>query len=122
MLLICGLAGGTGTTGTLYEPEETPPSYSGAPVVEAPYVWVCDGFYRVESGGQKLETDQETIRVAFERPTVRGFSQRQQAIDAAKSHIRDQFARIGIQTDPDFYVDTPAQATHVQTESSPDES
>jgi hypothetical protein len=109
MLLICGLAGGTGTTGTLYEPDETPPSYSGAPTVEAPYVWVCDGFYQVASGGQPLETDQGTVRVAFERPTVRGFERRQQAVAAAKSHIRDQFSRIDIQADPDFYINTPAE-------------
>lgn len=122
MLLICCLAGGTGTTGALYEPDETPPSYSGAPAVPAPYVWVCDAFYRVESGGQKLETDQDTIRVAFERPTVRGFAGPQEAIATAKTHIRDQFVRIGIQADPDFYIDTPARASHVQTESSPGKS
>lgn len=122
MLLVCGLAGGTGTTGTLYEPDETPPSYDGAPTVEAPYAWVCDSFYRVESGGQKLETDQGTIRVAFERPTVRGFEQREQAIAAAKTHIRDQFSRTGIRADPDFYIDTPADAGHVQGTSRQDES
>jgi hypothetical protein len=113
MLLICGLAGGTGTTGTLYEPDETPPSYNGAPTVGAPYVWVCDAFYRVESGGQSLTTDRGTIRVAFERPTVRGFEQRDRAIAAAKEHIRDQFSRIGVQADPEFYVNTPADAGHV---------
>jgi hypothetical protein len=113
VLLICGLAGGTGTTGTLYEPDESPPSYDGAPTVEASYVWVCDAFYRVESGGQELETDQGTIRVAFERPTVRGFDRRQQAVTAAKSHIRDQFSRIGVRADPEFYIDRPAKADHV---------
>jgi len=113
MLLICGLAGGTGTTGTLYEPGETPPSYSGAPTVEASYVWVCDTFYRVESGGQELTTDQGTIRVAFERPTVRGFEQRERAVAAAKTHIHDQFSRIGVTVDPDFSIDTPAEASHV---------
>ena len=101
MLLICGLAGGTGTTGTLYEPDETPPSYSGALIVEAPYVWVCDAFYEVESGGKTLSTTHGTIQVAFERPTVRGFEHRDQAVAAAKNHIHDQFRRIGIQTDPD---------------------
>ena len=121
MLLICGLVAGTGTTGTLYEADETPPSYSGAPTVDAPYVWVCDAFYRVESGGQALETDRGTIRVAFERPTVRGFEQRDQAIAAAKSHIRDQFSRIGVQADPDFYVNTPAEASHVPSASRTDD-
>ena len=122
MLLICGLAGGTGTTGTLYEPDESPPSYNGAPTTEAPYVWVCDAFYRVESGGQELETDQGMIRVAFERPTVRSFEQRDQAVAAAKSHIRDQLSRIGVQADPDFYINTPAEAGHVPTSSQQDES
>jgi hypothetical protein len=112
MLLICGLAGGTGTTGTLYDPDETPPSYDGAPTVDAPYVWVCDAFYRVSSGGHALTTDRGTIRVAFERPTVRGFERREQAIDAAKEHIRDQLSRIGIRGDPEFHVDTPADAGH----------
>jgi hypothetical protein len=46
MLLIRGRAGGTALTGTLYEPGETPPSYEGAPDADAPYVWVCDAFYR----------------------------------------------------------------------------
>jgi len=122
MLLICGLAGGTGTTGTLYEPDETPPSYSGAPTVEAPYVWICDAFYQVESGGQKLTTDHGTVQVAFERPTVQGFEQRNQAVAAAKDHIHDQLCRIGIRTDPDFYVNTPADASHVSTASLQDES
>lgn len=120
MLLICGLAGGTGTTGTLYEPDETPPSYSGAPTVDAPYVWVCDAFYRVSSGGQELTTDQGTIRVAFEQPTVRGFERRDQAIAAAKEHISDQFSRIGVRGDPDFHVNTPTDASHVPSVSTQD--
>jgi hypothetical protein len=67
MLLICGLAGGTGTTGTLYEPDETPPSYNGAPTVEAPYVWVCDAFYRL-SRPSASELDPEAVHtlVGFE--------------------------------------------------------
>jgi len=84
MLLVCGLAGGTGTTGTLYEPDESPPSYDGAPTVAAPYVRVCDSFYQVASGGQELETDQGTIRVAVERPTMRGFERRERAEQARK--------------------------------------
>ena len=116
MLLICGLAAGTGTTGTLYEPDETPPSYSGAPTTAAPYAWVCDTFYQVDSGGQALETDRGTIQVAFDRPTVRGFEQREQAVRAAKSHIRRQFGRLGIDAEPDFSLDTPREADHVPPE------
>ncbi|ERH09602.1 MAG: hypothetical protein J07HX64_01361 [halophilic archaeon J07HX64] len=116
MLLICGLAAGTGTTGTLYEPGETAPSYSGAPTAAAPYVWVCDTFYQVNSGGQQLETDQGTIQVAFDRPTVRGFERRAEAVATAKSHIRRQLNRIGIGTEPEFHVDTPQEAGHVPPE------
>ncbi len=104
MLQICGLAGGTGTTGTLYEPGEEPPSYRGAPTTDAPYVWVCDSFYAVESGGQRLELDDRTVRVAFERPTTRGFEARERAVAAAKRHIREQLARIGVRADPEFHV------------------
>jgi ribonuclease HI len=70
-------------------------------------VWVCDAFYRVASGGRTLETDRGTIRVAFERPTVRGVERREAAI-AARSHIRDQLARIGVRADPGCHVDTQA--------------
>ena len=106
MLQICGLAGGTGTTGTLYEPGEKPPSYRGAPTPDAPYVWVCDSFYAVESGGQRLELDDRTVRVAFERPAPRGFEGRERAIAAAKRHIRRQLARIGVRADPEFHVES----------------
>lgn len=116
MLLVCGLAAGTGTTGTLYEPGETPPSYDGAPTRTASYVWVCDAFYQVDSGGQPLETEHGTIQVAFEQPTVRGFEDRDEAIAAAKAHIRTQFSRIGIQAEPDFYINTPETASHVPSE------
>jgi len=96
MLLIRGLAGGTGLTGTLYEPGETPPSYRGAPDVGAPYVWVCDEFYAVETGGQVVELDDDSVRVAFEQPAPRGYSERERALEAAREHIREQFARIGV--------------------------
>ena len=56
MLLIRGHGGGTALTGTLYERGETPPEFKGAPDEGAPYVWVCDEFYEVDSGGQ---VDQE---------------------------------------------------------------
>lgn len=96
MLLIRGLAGGTGLTGTIFERGEEPPSYRGAPEAEAPYVWVCDAFYEVESGGSKLELDGRTIRVAFESPSPQGFADRDTAIAAAEDHLRTQFARLGV--------------------------
>jgi hypothetical protein len=102
MLLIRGLAGGTGLTGTLYEPDERPPSYRGAPDVGAPYVWVCDEFYAVETGGQTLELDDGTVQVAFEQPAPRGYDDRETAIRAARDHIHEQFARIGVTGDITF--------------------
>lgn len=96
MLRIRGSAAGTALTGALYEPGETPPSFRGAPDDEAPYVWVCDAFYQVESGGQTQELNGEEIRIAFESPMPRGFDDRERAIESAREHIRTQFARIGI--------------------------
>jgi len=99
MLLIRGHAGGTALTGTLYERGETPPSYSGAPDEDAPFVWVCDAFYEVESGGQRTEIGGRERNVAFESPTPHGFESRERAIAAAEEHVRTQFARVGL--DPD---------------------
>lgn len=96
MLQIRGRGGGTALTGTVFERGEEAPSFKGAPDEEAAYVWVCDAFYEVESGGTPLEIDGEEIRVAFETPMPRGFDTREQAIEAAKEHIRTQFARIGV--------------------------
>jgi hypothetical protein len=96
MLRIRGSAGGTALTGTLYEPGEDPPSFRGAPDDEAPYVWVCDAFYEVESGGQTQILDDREIQVAFESPMPRGFADKARAIDAATAHIRTQFARLGV--------------------------
>ncbi|MFO7832988.1 MAG: hypothetical protein R6V31_02755 [Halohasta sp.] len=96
MLLVRGHGGGTALTGSVFEPGEEPPTYKGAPDEDAPYVWVCDAFYEVESGGSAVEIDGEEIRIAFESPMPRGFEDRQQAIDAAEDHIRTQFARIGV--------------------------
>ncbi len=96
MLLIRGRAGGTALTGTLYEEEDHPPSFRGAPDESAPYTWVCDGFYEVESGGQLQRVGDRELRVAFEEPLPRGFETREQAIEAAKEHIRTQFVRIGV--------------------------
>jgi hypothetical protein len=96
MLLVRGRAGGTALTGTIFERGEEPPQFKGAPDGGAPYVWVCDAFYEVESGGSELELDCETIRVAFEEPMPRGFDTREGALAAARDHVRTQFARVGI--------------------------
>ncbi len=97
MLLVRGRAGGTELTGTVYERGEEAPQFSGAPDGEAPYVWICDEFYEVDSGGSRLELGDREIRVAFESPMPRGFDTREQALSAAKEHVRTQFARIGVE-------------------------
>ncbi|WP_135365082.1 DUF7113 family protein [Halosimplex halophilum] len=96
MLLVRGHAGGTALTGTLYERGERPPTFEGAPDEGAPYVWICDEFYEVESGGQVQRIDGKERRVAFEAPTTRGFETRDAALAAAKEHVRTQFARLGL--------------------------
>jgi len=96
MIRIRGSAGGTALTGTLYEPGEDPPTFRGAPDDEAPYVWVCDSFYEVESGGRTQTLDGREVQIAFESPMPRGFEDRRRAIDAATAHVRTQFARLGI--------------------------
>ena len=112
MLRIRGSAGGTALTGTLYEPDEEPPTYRGAPDDDAPYVWVCDAFYEVESGGQVQRLDGEEIRIAFESPMPRGFADRDRAIEAAKAHIRTQFARLGVpEADVEIGIDAASDAT-----------
>ena len=99
MLLVRGRAGGTELTGTLYEREDEAPSFRGAPNQDADFVWICDEFYEVDSGGSPMEIDGREINLAFESPMPRGFEDREQALDAAEEHLRTQFARIGI--DPD---------------------
>jgi hypothetical protein len=96
MLLVRGHGGGTTLTGTIFERGEDAPSFKGAPDEDAPYVWVCDEFYEVESGGSETEIDGQTVNVAFESPMPRGFDTREQAIAAAKAHVRTQFARVGV--------------------------
>ena len=96
MLLVRGDAGGTTLTGTLYERGEDSPEFNGAPDEDAPYVWVCDEFYEVESGGMVQRIDDEEVNVAFEVPMPRGFDTRVRALAAAEDHIRTQFARIGV--------------------------
>jgi len=112
MLLIRGRAGGTALTGTLYEPGEEPPTFEGAPDDGAPFVWICDSFYEVESGGQVQRVDGQKRRVAFESPTTRGFEDRDAAVAAAKEHVRTQFLRIGVDGDAVAFevVDDPADA------------
>lgn len=96
MILVRGHAGGTALTGTIYEHGEEPPRFSGSPDDHAPYVWVCDEFYQVDSGGSKQVIDDREIQIAFESPMPRGFETREQALEAAKEHVRTQFARIDI--------------------------
>jgi hypothetical protein len=96
MLLVRGAAGGTELTGTVYERGERAPQFQGAPDEDAPYVWVCDEFYEVESGGSIQEVDGREVHVAFDSPMPRGFDTRDQAVEAAREHVRTQFARIGV--------------------------
>ncbi|WP_299330609.1 DUF7113 family protein [Haloplanus sp.] len=96
MLLIRGTGGDATLTGTVYERGERAPSFRGAPDEDAAYVWVCDEFYEVESGGSTTRIDGEEIQVAFESPLPRGFDTREQAVEAAKEHLRTQFARVGV--------------------------
>ncbi len=99
MLLIRGHGGGTALTGTLYERGERAPEFKGAPDEDAPYVWVCDEFYEVDSGGQVQQIDGRDVNIAFDTPMPRGFETRDQAVEAAKEHIRTQFARVGVRED-----------------------
>ncbi|MDY6779678.1 MAG: hypothetical protein SV760_03875 [Halobacteria archaeon] len=96
MILVRGTARGTTLTGRLYLPREEPPSYDGAPEVEASYVWVCDEFYEVESGGFEQTVGEEEVNVAFEPPSPRGYSNADEAISDAKEHVTTQFLRIGV--------------------------
>jgi hypothetical protein len=96
MFIVCGRAGGTELTGTVYERGERPPSFRGAPDEDAAYVWICDEFYEVDSGGSVQVVDGREVNLAFESPMPRGFDTRDQALEAAKEHVRTQFARIGV--------------------------
>lgn len=96
MLQIRGRAAGTALTGTVFERGERAPDFKGAPDEDAAYVWVCDEFYQVESGGTTLEVDDGEINIAFESPMPRGFDTRDQAVESAKDHVKTQFSRIGV--------------------------
>jgi len=104
MLLVRGSAGGTALTGTVYERGEKPPRFSGSPDDHAPYVWVCDEFYEVASGGAQQVVNGREIQIAFESPMPRGFDTRERALEAAKEHVRTQFARIGVEDDVEIEV------------------
>jgi hypothetical protein len=99
MLQIGGSAGGTTLTGTLYERGEDPPTFRGSPDMDAAYVWVCDEFYEVDSGGSVQQIGDREVNVAFESPMPRGFDTKEAAIAAAKDHLRTQFQRIGVDAD-----------------------
>ncbi|ACV47770.1 MULTISPECIES: DUF7113 family protein [Halomicrobium] len=99
MLLVHGAAGGTALTGTIYEDGEDAPEFAGSPDDDAPYVWICDEFYEVDTGGSTQTIGGEEIQIAFESPMPRGFQDREQALDAAKDHVRTQFVRLGIDAD-----------------------
>jgi hypothetical protein len=114
MLLIRGEGGGTTLTGTLYERGERAPRFKGAPDEDAPYVWVCDEFYEVESGGTVQKIDGEKVNVAFESPMPRGFDTKEQAAQAAREHVRTQFARIGV--DPENVTITVEKSEHEAAE------
>ena len=96
MILVRGRAAGTALTGTLYERDERAPSFRGAPEIAADYVWVCDEFYEVASGGQVQRVDGREVNVAFESPAPRGYDSREAAVGAAEEHVRTQFQRIGV--------------------------
>ncbi len=99
MLLVRGRAGGTALTGTIYEDGEDPPRYRGSPDVSAPYVWICDEFYEVSSGGSTQVIDGREVQIAFESPMPRGFESRDRALAAAEEHVRTQFVRLGVDAD-----------------------
>lgn len=108
MLILAGSAEGMTLTGRVYGPDEDPPRFSGAPDDGAPYVWLCDEFYEVASGGAVQRIGDREIRVAFEVPVPRGFDSREAAIAGAEEHLRTQFARVGI---PGGEVDIETRAT-----------
>ena len=96
MIFVRGWYEDTGLTGTIFEPDENAPTYDGSPNVRSPYVWVCDSFYAVESGGTTQEVDNKEVQVAFDPPVKKGFQNKESAMEGAKNHIRNQFLRLGL--------------------------
>jgi len=96
MIIVSGVAGGTELSGTIYEQGEQAPNFRGSPDDNAPFVWICDEFYQVESGGSTQQIADREIQIAFESPIPRGLETKEEAIKVAKGHIKTQFARIGI--------------------------
>jgi len=96
VIIVRGRAGGTELTGTIYEPGEEAPTFRGAPDEGAPYTWVCDEFYEVDTGGSVQVIDGREIRIAFESPLPRGFDTREAAVEAAREHVRTQFRRLDV--------------------------
>lgn len=94
MILIKGSYKDIGLTGTVFEPDDEVPYYKGAPVVNSQYTWICDSFYEVSEGGTKQQIEGEEHSVAFERPTPKGFTSKEEAIKGGKNHIKTQFKRI----------------------------
>ena len=106
MLQVRGRAAGAELTGTLYERGERAPTFRGAPDGDAAYVWICDEFYEVESGGTTQRIGDREVNLAFESPMPRGFDTREQALEAAREHIRTQFVRVGVDpTDVELEVE-----------------
>lgn len=53
-------------------------------------------FPEVQPGGQLQHIAGQDVHLAVEHPMSGGFEERKQAAEAAKEHVRTQFARIGI--------------------------
>jgi len=96
MILVTGWYDDLGLTGTIYEPTESTPNYDGSPDFGDSYVWICDSFYQVESGGVTQELENGTVQLAFERPMKKGFRTYDEALSGARYHIKIQFQRLGL--------------------------
>lgn len=96
MILVTGWYDDLGLTGTIYRPTEKTPHYDGSPDFGDSYVWICDSFYQVESGGVTQELEHRTVQLAFEQPVKKGFETYDGALSGAKQHIKTQFQRLGL--------------------------
>jgi hypothetical protein len=104
MIHVRGFARDTPLTGTIYEKGERPPVFDGAPELESKYIFLCDSMYEVSSGGLEQQINGESIQVAFESPTKRGFDGLDGAVNSLKEHIATQFKRIGVSEEVKFDV------------------